>query len=164
MSKNFEEALVGYLTDVHALEQQSIQLLEKAMSIGGDPDLEQLYHGHLLETKEQLGFVSQRLEAHGASSSTAMDIAAKAGATGMGLTVHAAPDTPGKLAAFAFGFEHLEVASYEMLKRVAERAGDQDTMDIADRIMGEERSAANKIAASFDLIVERSLEERGVGG
>ena len=120
--------------------------------------------GHLLETKEQLGFVSQRLDAHGANSSTTLDIASKVGATGVGLTVHAAPDTPGKLAAFAFAFEHLEIASYEMLKRVAERAGDQDTMQIADRIMGEERSAANKIAASFDLIVEGSLDERGVGG
>ena len=35
------------------------------------------------------------------------------------------PDTPGKLAAFAYAFEHLEIGGHEQLKRVALRAGEQ---------------------------------------
>jgi ferritin-like metal-binding protein YciE len=164
MSDTIDEFLVTYLTDVHALEQQSIELLEKAIDIAGDPSAQQLYHGHLLETHEQKRYIRERLEAHGAGPSTTKDVASRAGAKGIGLTVQAAPDTPGKLAAFAFAFEHLEIASYELLRRLAARAGDGDTVEIADRILGEERSAADKIAATFDLVVERALQQRGLAG
>lgn len=33
----------------------------------------------------------------------------------------AQPDTPPKLAGFAYALEHLEIGSYELLRRVAER-------------------------------------------
>ena len=36
----------------------------------------------------------------------------------------AQPDTPAKLAGFAYAFEHLEIGAYELLRRVAQRAGD----------------------------------------
>ena len=39
----------------------------------------------------------------------------------------AQPDTTAKLAGFAFAFEHLEVMSYELLRRVAESAWDEET-------------------------------------
>jgi ferritin-like metal-binding protein YciE len=55
------------------------------------------------------------------------------------------PDTPGKLACFAYAFEHLEIAGYEELRRVAERAGDQETVALADRVLGEQRAAAERL-------------------
>ena len=67
------------------------------------------------------------------------------------------PDTPGKLAAFAYAFEHLEIAGYELLKRVAQRAGDHETVALADRILADERGAADKIAAHFDHATEAAL-------
>ena len=72
------------------------------------------------------------------------------------------PDTPGKLAAFAYAFEHLEIGGYEQLKRVAERAGDTETAATADTILTEERAAAKKIAGSFDEAAKVALEEQGV--
>ena len=82
---------------------------------------------------------------------------------GLGLGAQAAPDTPGRLAAVAYGFEHLEIASYEQLKRVAERAGDDATVRVAERILDDERLAAEKIANAWDLTVERSLEAGAAG-
>ena len=71
------------------------------------------------------------------------------------------PDTPGKLAAFARAFEHLEIGGYEQLKRVAERAGDDETAALAERVLAQEREAAERIAGAFDQALTASLEEVG---
>ena len=39
----------------------------------------------------------------------------------------AQPDTPGKLAMHAFSYEHMELAAYELLQRLPQRAGDAET-------------------------------------
>jgi ferritin-like metal-binding protein YciE len=55
-------------------------------------------------------------------------------ATGLGITAQAMSDTPGKLAAVAYAFEHFEIASYRLPRLVAERADDTETIDMADRV------------------------------
>jgi ferritin-like metal-binding protein YciE len=84
------------------------------------------------------------------------------GALNWGGFFQAQPDKPGKLAAFVFAFEHLEIAGYELLRRIAERAGDGATVQTAERILAEERTAAAKIAAAFDRAAEASLGAQGV--
>jgi ferritin-like metal-binding protein YciE len=71
-------------------------------------------------------------------------------------------DTPAKIAAFAYAFEHLEVAAYELLKRVATRAQDEETVTTADTILFEERAAAASVHEQFDGALDASLEEAGV--
>src|SRR4029079_8787428 len=93
----------------------------------------------------------------GGARSTLKDTAMRAGALNWGMFFQAHPDTPGKLACFAYAFEHLEIAGYEELKRVAERVGDEETRTVAERILAEERSAAASLSGSFDLAVEASL-------
>ncbi len=158
MGEDLDAVLVRYLKDVHALEQQELKLLEAALEMAGDPQLEQVYRGHLLETKEHERYTRERIDAHGASPSNLKDVALETVAASMGLATKAASHTPAKLAAQAFAFQHLEIASYELLIRVAERAGDSKTIEVAQRIIGEERSAAEKIAATFDVAVESSLQ------
>jgi predicted protein tyrosine phosphatase len=43
------------------------------------------------------------------------------------------------------------------LRRVAERALDHDAVEMADKILVNERQAAEKLAASYDLALERSI-------
>ena len=74
----------------------------------------------------------------------------------------AQPDTPAKLAAFAYAFEHLEIAAYELLRRVAARGGDEETEHVADQILGEENAAAAQIRSLFDQALDASLAEQGV--
>jgi ferritin-like metal-binding protein YciE len=83
------------------------------------------------------------------------------GALNVGGFFGAQPDTPAKLAGFNYAFEHLEIGAYEELKRVAERAGDQETVRVAERIQGEERAAANAIAANWEIALQASLESVG---
>jgi ferritin-like metal-binding protein YciE len=156
------EDIVKYLADAHAIEEQAIQLLERGRKIAGDPELARLYEGHLEETRDQQRRVEARLEALGGSPSKLKDAAMRLGALNWGAFFQGQPDTPGKLAAFAFAFEHLEIAGYELLKRVAQRAGDAETVELASAIAAEERAAAEKIAGMFDRAVEASLDAQGV--
>jgi ferritin-like metal-binding protein YciE len=151
-----------YLADAHAIEAQAEQLLSKAPSIGGDdPELARLYEGHLEETREHKRLVEARLEARGSSPSRLQDAAMRLGALNWGGFFAAQPDTPGKLLAFAYAFEHLEIGGYEHLKRVASRAGDQETVALAERILAEERTAAERFAANWDRAAEASLAALG---
>jgi ferritin-like metal-binding protein YciE len=151
-----------YLSDAHAIEAQAIELLEKGRKLAGDPELARLYEEHLAETREHQRLVRERLEARGGDPSSLKDLAMRAGALNWGMFFQTHPDTPGKLACFAYAFEHLEIAGYEELKRVAEQAGDQETVALAERILGEERAAAERLFGAFDRAVVASLEAVGV--
>ena len=153
--------VLKYLEDAHAIEAQAIQLLERAPKLAGAPELEAAYREHLDETREQQRQVEQRLQALGGSPSRLKDAAMRLGALNWGTFFQAHPDTPGKLAAFAYAFEHLEIGGYELLARVAERAGDRETASLARRILEQERAAAATIAGSFDAAATASL--RAVG-
>ncbi|MCW2983896.1 MAG: uncharacterized protein JWR63_1466 [Conexibacter sp.] len=154
--------VITYLTDAHALESQSIGLLEQAEKVGGDPELIAIYRDHLDVTREQAGLVEARLELLGAAPSKVKDAAMRLGAFNWGGFFLAHPDTPGKLAAFAYAYEHLEIAGYELLARVAARAGDGSTEALARRIATEERMAATRLKGAFDRAARAALEAQGV--
>jgi ferritin-like metal-binding protein YciE len=156
-----EEQLVKYLADAHAIESQAIQMLEAAPKIVEEPGLAKLFEDHLAETRAQQQIVKARLEAHDASPSKLQDAMMRLGALDLGGFFKAQPDTPAKLAGFSYAFEHLEIAGYEELKRVADRAGDPETVRVSERIEAEERAAANAIAANWDRALQASLESVG---
>jgi ferritin-like metal-binding protein YciE len=159
---DMNEELVKYLADAHAIEAQAIQMLSAAPKTVGDvPELEKLFKDHLQETEAQQQIVKARLDAHDATPNKLQDAAMRLGALNLGGFFKANPDTPAKLAGFSYAFEHLEIAGYEELKRVANRAGDEETVRVAERIEGEERAAANSIAANWDVALQASLESVG---
>ena len=156
------EQINKYLADAHAIESQAIQLLEKAQKIGGDPRLQEAYRAHLAETHDHQRLVGERLEARGGKPNALKDAAMRLGALNWGTFFAAQPDTPAKLAAFAYAFEHLEIAGYELLARVADRDGDTETVDLAKRIGAQEREAAARIARHWAEALEASLRDVGV--
>ena len=159
---DLSEQLNKYLADAHALEAQAIELLSRAERIGGDPQLQAVYAEHLEESREHQRLVEERLATRGGQPAKLKDAALRLGALNWGAIFGAQPDTPAKLAGFAYAFEHLEIAGYELLKRVAERGGDRETMELAGRIAEQERSAARKVAEGFDAAVDASLRDLGV--
>src|SRR3954447_2922941 len=144
--KDPTEALDSYLADAHALEAQAIQLLDKGKDTEG---LQTLFREHLAESRQHSELVEQRLEARGGSPSKLKDAALAAGALNWGAFFKSQPDTPAKLAMFAYAFEHLEIGAYEQLRRVAQRAADYATSETAETILAEERAAAEKVYAAF---------------
>jgi ferritin-like metal-binding protein YciE len=155
---DLDEQLSKYLADAHALEGQAIQMLEAAPKFVDEPGLARLFESHLEESRSHRELIKARLDAHGASPNKLQDAAMRLGALNWGGFFKAQPDTPAKLAGFSYAFEHLEIAAYEELKRVARRAGDDETVRVAERIEGEERAAANAIGATWDVALQASLE------
>jgi ferritin-like metal-binding protein YciE len=155
------EELISYLRDAHAIEAQALQLLESGPKIAGFDELAEVFRVHLEETREQQRQVEERLRAHDSGPSRFQSTAMRVGGLNIGAFFGAQPDTPAKLAGFAYAFEHLEIAAYELLRRVAERAGDQETVAVAERILVEERGAAEKIAATWDAAIDAALEHVG---
>jgi len=156
------ERVVKYLSDAHAIEAQAIQLLERGPQLAGDDRLAALYDEHLAETRDQQELVEARLHALGGQPNVLKDAAMRLGALNWGLFFQAHPDTPGKLAAFAFAFEHLEIGGYEQLLRIARRAEDAETEEMCETILEQERAAAARIEALFDRAVAASLDAVGV--
>jgi ferritin-like metal-binding protein YciE len=161
---DLREQLRKYLADAHAIEEQAIELLERAPELAGSARLARIYEDHLAETRGHAELVADRLEALGGDPSTIKDAALRLGALNWGLFFQLHPDTPGKLACFARAFEHLEVGGYEQLTRVAQRVGDTETVETVERILGEEREAQERLASSFDDAITASLDAVGISG
>jgi ferritin-like metal-binding protein YciE len=111
----------------------------------------------LAETREHQRLLEDRLHARDAQPSRFQSTALRLGAVNLGAFFGAQPDTPVKLAGFAYAFEHLEIAAYELLRRVADRAEDAETAAVAERILADERRAAERIAATWDAAVDAAL-------
>jgi ferritin-like metal-binding protein YciE len=154
------DQLVSYLTDAHAIEVQALEQMKRAPDLAGSPDLAAIFREHRDETAEHERLVREALSARGAEPSTVKDVAGRAGGWGMVLFAKLNPDTPGKLAMHAYSYEHMELAAYELLKRIATRLGDADAAALADRIGAQERAMADRVGARWDAAVDASLAEK----
>ena len=152
-----DEQLASYLTDARAIEAQAAQLLEAGPRIVGVPALADAFRDHLAETREHQRLLEDRLHARDEQPSRFQSTALRLGAVNLGAFFGAQPDTPVKLAGFAYAFEHLEIAAYELLRRVADRAEDAETAAVAERILADERRAAERIADTWDAVVDAAL-------
>jgi len=161
MPETLEEQLTKHLTDAHSIEVQALLQMRVAPRMARDPQLARAFREHIVETEEQERLVRERLAARGADPSRLKDIAGRAGGVGMVLFARTQPDTPGKLVAHAYSYEHMELAAYELLAIVAERAGDSETAAVARSIREQEAAMAERLAAGFDRAVEASLREVG---
>jgi ferritin-like metal-binding protein YciE len=156
---DLQAQIVKYLTDAHSIERQALVQMKAAPKIAGDEQIASAFEQHETETEEHEHLVEERLRALGASPSKMKDIAGTVTGMGFGLFAKFQPDTPGKLVTHAFSYEHMELAAYDMLARVADRAGDGETGQIARRIEGQERAMADRVAGLFDRAVDASLRD-----
>lgn len=155
MAANIHEQLVSYLKETHGLEQASLQMTEAAAKATDDPQLHGLFEHHHHETQQHERLIRERIEAHGESTSTLKDLGGRLAAMAKGATAN----TPARLARDGYVQEQTEVATYELLCRVAERAGDTETAEVGRRILENERETANKIAGTFDHATALALRE-----
>jgi ferritin-like metal-binding protein YciE len=150
--------LVTYLTDVHALEQNALATLKTATDLVDNAALRQAIQEHLGETEEHERLIGERLKAYDKTPSALKDIAQKGGALLSGALAKLAPDTSAKLLAQAYAFEHLEIASYRMLRVAAERATDPDTVKVAEHILLQEEQAAEKLESLIEQVAADDLQ------
>src|ERR1041384_5316042 len=155
------EQLTKYLTDAHSIEEQALAQLRTAPDLAGDDELSENYREHLRETKGHEQRIRSLLEARGAKPSLAKDTVMKVGGKGFLLFARLNPDTPGKLHAHALSYEALELSSYELLRGVAERAGEDSVVQVAEQIGRDERAMMDRLESTFEVAVDASLRAIG---
>ncbi len=155
------DTIPSYLADAHAIEHQAIEMLERAIGMTNDTELQSLFEQHLAESRTHLSRVEQRIEQLSSSPSLIKDAAMRLGALNWAGFFHAQPDTPGKLVTFLYAFEHLEIGGYLHLRGVAERGSDDETARLATELCGEEERAAGLLEAQFGHAADLSLEMVG---
>src|SRR5215207_9132858 len=107
MPEDIQDQLVKHLTDAHSIEEQALTQLRRAPEIAGDEQLSEAFRRHLGETEGHERRVRDRLAAHDSEPSKLKDLAGKAGGVPMILFARSQPDTPGKLVAHSFSYEHM---------------------------------------------------------
>src|SRR5579871_6773014 len=152
-----ETKLVAYLRDAHAIEDQALVQMLLAQPLAGTGGLREAFRRHTPETRQHRRRVAERLRAHGARASRPRNAVMAAGGVGFAAFAAAQPDTPGKLAAHAYSYEHLELAAYALVAELATIAGEDATAQVAGQIAAEEETMARRIAATFDETTEASL-------
>jgi ferritin-like metal-binding protein YciE len=155
-----DEQVVKYLTDAHSIEEQALAQMRAAPDLAGDAQLAEAFRAHLTETERHEQLVRDRLEAVGASPAKVKDALGAGSGKAFVLFARSQPDTTGKLTTHALAYEHMEWAAYELLIRVARRAGDDETVAMAERIRDEEAAMAERLERSLDASVEASLREQ----
>src|SRR6266545_2007983 len=160
---SLQEQITKYLTDAHSIEEQALVQMERAPAMAGDTELGRIFAEHRVETREHEHAVRVELERRGAAPSTVKDVAGKVGGWGMVLFARLNPDTPGKLAVHAYSYEHMELAAYELLRRMAQRAGDEHVRELAERIGAQERAMADRVAERWDRAVDAALKDKNAG-
>jgi ferritin-like metal-binding protein YciE len=152
--------LTNYLRDAHSLEAQAIQLLEAGPKIAEFDALADLFREHLEQSREHQRLVEERLDDLGSGPARFQAAAMRIGAMNLGTFFKVQPDNPAKIAGFAYAFEALEVGAYELLTRTARRAGDTETEALAQRILAEEQTAAERVAGTWDAAVDAALAQQ----
>ena len=161
-AEELSKDIVKYLRDAHALEGQAMQLLEAGPAIAGFDALAAVFREHLEQTRSTSGWSTSGCPRSARVPGRFQAGALRAGALNMGTFFKAQPDSPVKIAGFAYAFEALEMGAYELLMRTARRAGDTETAALAEHILGEERAASEKVAGTWDAAVDAAMAAQGV--
>jgi len=156
------EQLIKHLDEAHAMEQNVLRMLDGMISTTHDPEILQELEHHKIETEGHALKMKERLTAHGAAPSTVKQVGGILGALAKMPLDMVRGEKAGRNARDGFATEHMEIASYELLRRIAQRANDTDTVVACDEIIAQERAMADIISANWDKFAELSLREEGV--
>ena len=157
-----KEKLVEYVEDAHAMEQSVSTMLESMISTTDDPEIRSMLEHHKQETEEHERRLRERLDALGAGTSTRKQAQTIATALMKGVGDMARTDKPGKNARDGYMTEHMEIAAYELLERLAKKAGDTETAEVARKNRADEQAMARKIDQSWDRFLDLTLATPGV--
>lgn len=157
-----DDLLLAHLSDVHAVERQSAQLLQLAVEeVCDDEQLKGTYSEHLEQTESHGQLMSERIETREAKPSAVKDLHLSAATSGLQELSDNPPDAEAKMAMNLFCVEYLKIAAYELLIRLAEHEGDQETAEAARKILDQERQAAEALSEALARTVELMLESDG---
>jgi ferritin-like metal-binding protein YciE len=157
-----QQKLVDYVQDTHAMEQNVSMMLDSMITTTDDPEITEMLKHHKEETERHEQRLAERLDALGAGTSTRKQAQTIATALMKGAADQVRGDQAGKNARDGFTTEHMEIAAYQLLERLAERAGDSETAEVARQNRADDEAMAQKIAANWDRFLDLTLAENDI--
>jgi ferritin-like metal-binding protein YciE len=161
-SQQLKDRLVKHIDEAYAMEQNVLRMLNGMIETTEDPEIKDELRHHKLETERHAERMQQRLEAYDATPSMVKEAGGIAGALLKSVVDMARGEKIGRNARDGYATEHLEIASYELLERIAQHAGDEETAEAARENRRDEEAMAKKLEAHWDKFAELSLKEEGV--
>jgi ferritin-like metal-binding protein YciE len=156
------EQLVKHIDEAYAMEQDVLRMLDSMIETTEDAEMKSALEHHKHETEQQAERLKARLEAHDASPSLVKEAGGILGALMKGVVDMTRSEKAGRNARDGYATEHMEIASYQLLERVAVQAGDEKTAEVARTNRAEEEAMAKKIDQNWDKAAVLSLAEAGV--
>jgi ferritin-like metal-binding protein YciE len=144
------------------MEQNVSTMLTSMISTTDDPEIKEMLEHHKEETERQEARLRERLDALGAGTSTRKQAQTVAAALVKGATDVARGDQAGKNARDGYTTEHMEIAAYQLLERLAQKAGDTETAEVARQNRAEEEAMAQKLDANWDRFLDLTLAENDI--
>ena len=157
--EKLKEKLADYVADAHAMEVSVARMLDSLIASTGDEEIRGEIERHRKQTEEQEQRLRSRLDALGRSPSRRKEAQTLVGTLMKGVADQVRGDKAGKNARDAFVTEHMEIAAYELLERLALVAGDAETARVARQNRREEEAMAKKIASRWDRFLALTLIE-----
>ena len=139
------------------MEQNDLKMIDSMISTTDDPEVKRMLEDHRRETEEHERRMRERLDTLGRGTSARK----QAQAVGAAL-LEGVGDKAGKNARDGYTAEHLEIAAYQLLERLADRAGDTETAEVARRNRSDEEEMARRIDRSWDRTLDLTLEENNI--
>jgi ferritin-like metal-binding protein YciE len=137
-------------------------MLDSAIANTDDQQMKELLRQHREETVHHGGRLQRRLDELGYTRSPTAEISAVVGSWFKGVGDSIRGDKPGKNLRDAFVTEHVEIAAYELLERVAMRAGDEKTAEICRINKKDEYEMARRLGEQWERAVDLTLMQAGV--
>ena len=161
-NEKVESKLIRYIEDAHTMEENVARMLDSMIVSTDDSRIEKVLRDHRKVTERHADALKDRLKAHGKSPSVTKTAATLPGTLVKGVTDQLRGDKPLMNARDAYTTEHLEIAVYEVLERIASRAGDRTTVAVARRNRRDEEAMSKRIESLWDRFFELTLKAEGI--
>jgi ferritin-like metal-binding protein YciE len=158
---SLDDQLVKHIDEAIAMEENVKRMLDGMIQTTDDPGVIDLLEYHKVETEQHSQRLRGRLKAHGASPSIAREATGILGALAKLPLDMVRGEKAGRNARDGYAAEHMEIAAYQLLERIAARAGDEATAEVARLNRAEEEAMARKLDEHWDHFAELSLRKEG---
>ena len=159
MRSDAAKQLNKHLDEAYSMEKSVLRTLDSMLKTTQDPDLRRELEAHKRTTRSHADRLRERLQANGARPSGARQAGGFLVTSVKTVVDVARPQKPGRNARDGFATEQMEVAAYELLERIARRAGDDESAEVARKNRTEDEAMARVIARNWDKVAEESLAD-----